>query len=1510
MFDRRFDLRALALFAVLLFAWGCPDVDDDDVLPDDDDTTVDDDDDSSVDDDDDSSVDDDDSSEDDDDSSEDDDDSAGDDDDSAAVDLNPQLDALEAHLDLFIANNDLEGELTFVLDRVGAELTDAETIVADAATAVIDNWRVLNQTIVDDTTTPADGFVQLAGTGSATFSNSTVLPALIEGSVRVQVSWSLSGSPAVNVAVVAPDGGAPDEIDAFLVPVLDSYRVLDGSRDTGSATLLDGFGNALASFDAGLECVDDLCEGTVTAEDTGDGCGVAWEESVSCDATGAGCLMSVALVGYCGDPTFTFDDTSGRLVHDFGTFGHVTFDAAWSLGEVCACDDNLDQDGDGFTPNGGDCDDGDDQVFPGATELCDEIDSDCDDSIADEFDDLDADGLPDCVDLDDDGDGVEEIADCNDADPLVFPGATELCDEVDSDCDGTLADEFDDLDADDLPDCIDLDDDGDTFEEDVDCDDQEATTFPGATELCDDVDSDCDGTWADEFDDLDGDDLPDCIDEDADGDGDPGNTDCDDLDPNVFTGALEACDGLDTDCDGSLSAEELDDDGDGVTECDGDCDDADDANFPGNAEVCDGADNDCDGLVPADETDDDGDGLNECAGLDCDDADDQNFPGNVEICDGQDNDCDGGLGRNEVDDDGDGVTECDGDCDDLDDANFPGNPEICDSQDNDCDGSLGGDEIDDDGDGVAECDGDCDDGDDANFPGNPEICDGQDNDCSGAAGLDEIDNDGDGLDECADGDCDDGDDANFPGNPEICDGQDNDCDEALDEGFDVDGDGVTTCAGDCDDGDDNNFPGNPEVCDGQDNDCSGGPGGDEADGDGDGVIECLDCDDDDEDNYPGNVEVCDLQDNDCGSDIDEGFDVDGDGVTSCGGDCDDGDDQNFPGNPEICDDQDNNCDGVPSFNELDGDGDGVTECDGDCADNNSEIHLGHPELCDALDNDCDGLTDIADPDYLGSDFDEDGDPGPACGGADCDDFDPAVDRLDRDGDGPSSCFGDCDDYDPYVGPSEGEVCDGVDNDCDGLVDLDDPDFDSDGDGDGVVTADCGQGGTDCDDRDPHVFPDTLYTSGVEPACEPAVYPGFEHEFHHARVSLPSYFQDPVSGDHFLYFRGHHTQEVQAIGYVDSPDGVTWSDPVGPILEANPGEWDSRNISQPSVAFVPGLARPYVMAYHGRHPTSGLRQIGLASATAPEGPFERLNPNNSAPITAPVLPPAAAGPDNDRTLHPSLHFDGAILHLWYNGRANPNVTLNILHATSSDGGMTWTRTDEDANSEADILFNRDDVPWSSGHTSQVNFVEDPFDAGAFEFWFTAGAGPIGYATATDAITWTNASDAPALEEALNCRRQDGEIVSGRGIRYDAAADAYHWYYGGQTDLVDCVANDQFGDVYANPGNTVSYVAYGVNLAPDVSIDTPASPASSMTFTGEITDTAPDQVVITLGSSVDEFLGTAVVVATGNSNQGEQTTTWSLAVTGLSSGSHDITVTAVDEAFTIREDTVTIVVPGGP
>ena len=192
-----------------------------------------------------------------------------------------------------------------------------------------------------------------------------------------------------------------------------------------------------------------------------------------------------------------------------------------------------------------------------------------------------------------------------------------------------------------------------------------------------------------------------------------GGTDCDDDDPGIHPGAEELCDGKDTDCDGILADEEADADGDGWMNCEGDCDDTDPEANPGEQEVCDAIDRDCSG-DPLDK-DLDGDGHMDddpaCMGDDCDDSDPSVYAGADDPCDGIDQACDG-LGE-EVDDDLDGYMPCDGDCDDSDPGVKPGAPDSCDGVDQDCDGTDGTPElctsrIDEDCDGlVDEEDPDC-----------------------------------------------------------------------------------------------------------------------------------------------------------------------------------------------------------------------------------------------------------------------------------------------------------------------------------------------------------------------------------------------------------------------------------------------------------------------------------------------------------------------------------------------------------------------------------------------------------------------------------------------------------------------------------------------------------------------------------------------------------------------------------------------------------------------------------
>jgi len=387
---------------------------------------------------------------------------------------------------------------------------------------------------------------------------------------------------------------------------------------------------------------------------------------------------------------------------------------------------------------------------------------------------------------------------------------------------------------------------------------------------------------------------------DADGDGHDETVDCDDHDDTVYPGAEEICDGVDNDCDEVVPDDELDQDGDGASTCEGDCDDGDDDTYPGAEELCDGELNDCDGTLPEGEVDLDGDGYLACE--ECDDGDASRYPTAEEVCDGVDNDCDQIVPDDELDDDVDGLSECEGDCDDTD-------PTL--------------NQLDLDGDFLSTCDGDCDDTDAAMNPYDIDLdgtssCDGDCDDLVHDLNVD--DDDGDGWSTC-DGDCDDADAAlnlaDADGDTyDTCEGDCDDLDAALNLD-DVDGDTFDTCDGDCDDADPATYPGAAEICDGLVNDCGGSLPADEYDDDGDSYIACAECDDADAWLNPS--------------------DDDGDGYSTCDGDCDDTDASKDP---------------------ADADADGVSSCDGDCDDDDADTYPGAFEECGyGIDNDCDGEVD-------------------------------------------------------------------------------------------------------------------------------------------------------------------------------------------------------------------------------------------------------------------------------------------------------------------------------------------------------------------------------------------------------------------------------------------------------------------------------------------------------------------------------------------------------------------------
>jgi len=253
------------------------------------------------------------------------------------------------------------------------------------------------------------------------------------------------------------------------------------------------------------------------------------------------------------------------------------------LGDVCDPDD--DHDG---VPDVIDCAPLDVETYPGAFEACDGKDNDCDGSIDEGFPDADKDGRADCIETDDDADGVLDGADCC---PSVY---NPIQRDTDGDQDGDACDRDDD-------------DDGALDEED--CAPLDASVYPGAPEICDGKDNDCDGRTDEGFLDSNQDGKANCVDNDDDGDGIlDGADNC----PWTYN-PLQA----DADGDGIGDACEADADTDGVADHE-DCAPLDPSVFPGAAEICDGKDNDCNGQVDEGYPDQDGDGLRDCSDPDDD----------------------------------------------------------------------------------------------------------------------------------------------------------------------------------------------------------------------------------------------------------------------------------------------------------------------------------------------------------------------------------------------------------------------------------------------------------------------------------------------------------------------------------------------------------------------------------------------------------------------------------------------------------------------------------------------------------------------------------------------------------------------------------------------------------------------------------------------------------------------------------------------------------------------------
>jgi len=285
--------------------------------------------------------------------------------------------------------------------------------------------------------------------------------------------------------------------------VLEGGDCDDNLADVGGPTAVfrddDGDGYGGQSGPAGLRCPspgfatnDEDCDDTDPAIHPEtlwypdlDGDGLGGEPAVE------GCIAPLATLLIGGDCDDSDPDIGGpsTLYEDADGDGWGRADGATIL--ECQSDD--------YVAEIGDCDDEDGEIYPGAPEFCDDLDSDCDG----EFTDVEPENA-DSVYRDEDGDGygdpdnseracpdddwVKDGTDCDDSDPDSYPGATEIWyDGIDQNCD-EMSDFDQDLDGYDAYAHLD---------EGLDCDDGDDTIHPDAEDLIDDnIDQNCDGVVA------------------------------------------------------------------------------------------------------------------------------------------------------------------------------------------------------------------------------------------------------------------------------------------------------------------------------------------------------------------------------------------------------------------------------------------------------------------------------------------------------------------------------------------------------------------------------------------------------------------------------------------------------------------------------------------------------------------------------------------------------------------------------------------------------------------------------------------------------------------------------------------------------------------------------------------------------------------------------------------------------------------------------------------------------
>jgi len=248
---------------------------------------------------------------------------------------------------------------------------------------------------------------------------------------------------------------------------------------------------------------------------------------------------------------------------------------------------------------------------------------------------------------------------------------------------------------------------------------------------------------------------------------------------------------------------------------------------------------------------------------------------------------------------------------------------------------------------------------------------------------------------------------------------------------------------------------------------------------------------------------------------------------------------------------------------------------------------------------------------------------------------------------------------------------------------------------------------------------------VKEPTNPVLAPGVLGSWDDVVVS--GFGRQITDGGYEVFYRGNDTTGINAVGYADSPDGISWTKYSGnPVIQGSGATWDAGGVG----------TGPYIREgdtlnyWFSGYPAAGnARSFGFATST------DKVHWTREA---APALSPGAAGSWDETPLQCTVIKDGPSYHMWYLAQdATIPYTAQIGHATSSDG-KTFTR--DTANP---VLGPGSGGSWDDTSLGGFVILRRPW-LGDYIMAYKGVSGAIsgiGIATSPDGTTWTKFAGNP-------------------------------------------------------------------------------------------------------------------------------------------------------------------------